>query len=59
MYTTKPVTGIIERHNIKYQCYANDTRIYMVLKPCDKWGHISNAIEACIADEYFEEQQHE
>ena len=51
MYT-KPVGKIIKWHNIKYNsfnCHANDTRVYMTLKPCDKWD-VSSSIEACIAD---------
>ena len=49
MYT-KPVGEIIKRHNNKYNCYANDTQVYMTLKPCDKWDDISSSIEACIAE---------
>jgi len=49
MYT-KPVGEIIKRYNIKYQCYTDDTQVYMTLKPCDKWHDISSSIEACIAD---------
>jgi len=49
MYT-KPVGEIIKRHNIKYHCYADDTQVYMTLKPCDKWDDISSSIETCIAD---------
>jgi len=41
---------IIKRYNIKYLCYADDTRVYMILKSCDKWDDISSPIEACIAD---------
>jgi len=41
MYT-KPVGEIITRHNIKYHCYANHTRVYTILKPYDKWDDISS-----------------
>jgi len=34
-------------YNIKYNCYVNDTQVYMTLKP---WDDISSSIEACIAD---------
>ena len=44
MYT-KPVAEIIKWHNIKYHCYTNDTRIYMILMPCDKWNNIQSSIE--------------
>ena len=44
MYT-KPVGEIFKWHTIKY---ADDTQVYMTLKPCDKWDDISPSIEACI-----------
>jgi len=37
MYTT-----IIKRYNMKYHCHADDTQVYMTLKPCDKWDDISS-----------------
>ena len=49
MYT-KQVYEIIKRHNIKYHCYADDTRMYMTLKPCDKWDDILYSFGTCIAD---------
>jgi len=47
---TKPVGEIIKLYNIKYHCYADDTQVYITLKPCDKWNIISSSIEAYIAD---------
>ena len=32
MYT-KPVGEIIKQFNIKYHCYADDTQVYMTVKP--------------------------
>jgi len=49
MYTN-PVGEIIKQHNIKYHCYANETQVYLTLKPCDKWDDISSSIEVCIED---------
>ena len=46
----KPVGDIIKRHNIKYHCSANDTQMYMTLKPCEKQDDNSTSIEAFIAD---------
>jgi len=45
----KPVGEIIKRQDIKYHCYVDDTQVYMILKPCDKWDDISSSVEACIA----------
>ena len=49
MYT-KLVGEIIKRHNIKYRCHVDDTRVYMTLKPSDKWDGISSSIETYIED---------
>ena len=49
MYT-EPVGEIIKQYNTKYHCYADDTQLYMTLKPCDKSDDISSSIEACITD---------
>jgi len=47
---TKPVGEIIKRHNIKYNYYADDTKVYITWKPRDKLDDISSSIEACITD---------
>ena len=49
MYT-QPVGEIIKRHIIKYHCHADDTQLYITLKPCDKWDDISSSIKDCIQD---------
>jgi len=46
---TKPDSEIIKRYNIKYNCYADDTHVYITWKSSDKWDDISSSIEACIA----------
>ena len=33
-----------------YHCYADDTQLYMTLKPSDKWDAISASIEPCIGE---------
>ena len=45
---TKPAGEIIKWHNIKYHFYANDTKVYMTLKSCDKWDDISSSIETVV-----------
>jgi len=49
MYT-KPFGEIIKRHNIKYHCYADDTQVYMTLKPSDEWNNSQSSFEVCIED---------
>ena len=31
-----------------YYCCADDTQVYVTLKPCGKWGDVSSSIETCI-----------
>jgi len=49
MYT-RPVCEVIKRLDIKHHWYADDTQVYMTLKPCDKWDDISSSMEARIED---------
>ena len=46
----KPVGKIIQPHNIKHNCYADDTQVYTTLKSYGKWDNISSSIETCIED---------
>jgi len=39
MYT-KPADEIMKWHNIKYHYYADDTKVYMNLNPCEQNGII-------------------
>jgi len=49
MYTI-PVGEIIKQHNIEYHYYADDTQVYLTLKPCNKWDDISSSIKFGFAD---------
>jgi len=46
----RPVGEIIKWLNIKYHCYADDTQVYVALKPPYQWDDISYSVESCIVD---------
>ncbi|XP_060084373.1 E3 ubiquitin-protein ligase rnf213-alpha-like [Ylistrum balloti] len=47
---SKPIGEICRRHNLQYHCYADDTQIYMVIRPQDNWDIIVASLEACLND---------
>ena len=49
MYT-KPVSEIIQRRDINCHCFADDTQLYVTLKPRKYWGDTSSSVEACAAE---------
>ena len=49
MYS-KPIGEICQRHSLSYHCYADDTQLYMVIKPNDTWDTIAMQLEACLSD---------
>ncbi|CAC5417004.1 unnamed protein product [Mytilus coruscus] len=49
-FFSKPIGEICKRHNMWYHCYANDTQVYLVIKPLDNWNNISARLETCMAD---------
>jgi len=47
---SKPIGEICRRHNLLYHCYADDTQVYMVIRPSDSWDNLATKMEACLAD---------
>ena len=49
MYTL-PLGAILQRHNMKYMIYADDTQAYMSISNASQWENATNAIAACFND---------
>jgi len=46
----KPNSEICRRNNFSHQSYADDTQVYLVIKPLDNWKNISRRLETCLSD---------
>ena len=46
---TKPIREICRRHNMSYHCYADDTQVYIVIRPLDNWNNFRARLEACLS----------
>lgn len=44
---SKPICEICWRHRLSYHTYADDTQVYMVIKP---WATLAARLEACLSD---------
>lgn len=47
---SKPVGEICRRHNMSHHCYADDTQVYLVIKPLGDWSELSTRLERCLSD---------
>jgi hypothetical protein len=46
----KPISEICWRHNFSHHSYADDTQVYLVIKPLYNWKNISRRLETCLSD---------
>jgi hypothetical protein len=46
----KPISEICRRHNVSHHSYADDTQVYLDIKPLDKWKNISRRLETYLSD---------
>ena len=46
----KPISEICRRNNFSHQSYADDTQVYLLIKPLDNWKNISRRLETCLSD---------
>ena len=46
----KPIREICRRHNFSHHSYADETQVYLVIKPLDNWKNISRRLETCLSD---------
>lgn len=49
MYT-KPVGDIVRSHSLQYHGYADDSQLYIVIKPTTVWGPVSTKVGACVEE---------
>ena len=49
MYT-KPVGSLIAKHNLNHLTYADDTDMYLVIKPNVPWDVTSDALQGCLVN---------
>ncbi|CAC5412707.1 unnamed protein product [Mytilus coruscus] len=47
---SKPIGEICHRHGMPYHCYADDTQVYMFIKPLDNWVNYFSKLELCLSD---------
>ena len=47
---SKPIGIICHRHGMIYHCYADDTQIYMIIRPLENWNNYFSRLEACLSE---------
>ena len=46
----KPISEICRNQNFCYHGYADDTQVYLFIRPLDNWDNMSSRMETCIAN---------
>jgi hypothetical protein len=54
---SKPIGEICSRHGMNYRCYADDTQVYLVIKPRDIWNDIAQKLVLLIRYQQMDETQ--
>lgn len=47
---SKPICEICRKHGMSFHSYADDTQVYMVVKPSLAWDTITRRLQACLSD---------
>lgn len=47
---SRPIGNICRRHGFKFHCYADDTQVYMTIKPLDDWNNYVKRLELCLEE---------
>lgn len=47
---SRPIGNICRKHGLLYHCYADDSQVYMVIKPISNQAALTDNLEICLKD---------